>query len=451
MTRINDQTPTEAGGVESANVAPGPRAARVLVVSQNAQLPRDRRVWNELRALSDGGYEVSAICPKGHDGEHTERFERLEGVDIFRFAQPRASGSAISYLLEYAVAFWRIRRLARRLAGERGFDVVQASNPPDFLLMAVYFLKRRGARLIFDHHDLAPELYLARFGDDHRVLYWLTRLLEQINYRLADLVLATNESYKRVALRRGRKRPEDVFVVRSGPQLARFGPIPADEGLKRGHRFLISFIGEMAPQDGVDHALRALAHLLERRTDWHAVLAGDGPARESLEELAATLGLGEHVEFAGWLADRELRTVLSSSDVCLVPDPKTPLSDASTLVKIAEYMAMSRPIVSYDLTESRVTAADAALYARPNDPAAFADAINELLDNPERRAQMGRAGRERVEQYLSWECGSVQLLAAYETALERSSEAPSSRRGWLPARLTAARSLNASRHRTPPR
>ncbi|HEX4034195.1 MAG TPA: glycosyltransferase family 4 protein [Solirubrobacteraceae bacterium] len=399
------------------------------MVSQNAQLPRDRRVWNELRALSGAGYEVSAICPKGEGGEDTERFERIEGIDIFRFAQPRASGSAISYLLEYAVAFWRIRRLARKLAGERGFDVVQASNPPDFLLMAVYFLKRRGARLIFDHHDLAPELYVARFGEGHRLLYWLTRLLERINYRLADLVLATNESYKRVALRRGRKRPEDVFVVRSGPQLERFTPIPADEGLKRGHPFLISFIGEMAPQDGVDHALRALAHLRERRTDWFAIFAGDGPAREGLEELAATLGLGEQVDFAGWLGDPALRTVLSSSDVCLVPDPKTPLSDASTLVKIAEYMAMSRPIVSYDLTESRVTAEDAALYARANDPAAFADAINELLDDPERRAQMGRAGRERVEQYLSWERSSVQLLAAYATALERSSEAQSSRRG----------------------
>jgi glycosyltransferase involved in cell wall biosynthesis len=423
MTRIDAEAPTKAGGVEPATVAPSRRVARVLVVSQNAQLPRDRRVWNELRALSDAGYEVSAICPKGVDSESTERFERVEGVDIFRFAQPRASGSAISYLAEYAVAFWRIRRLARRLAGERGFDVVQASNPPDFLLMAVYFLKRRGARLIFDHHDLAPELFSARFGDDHRLLYWLTRLLEQINYRLADLVLATNESYKRIALRRGRKRPEDVFVVRSGPQLARFTPVPPDEGLKRGHPFLISFIGEMAPQDGVDHALRALAHLLERRADWHAILAGDGPAREGLEELAATLELAEHVEFAGWLADPALRTVLSSSDVCLVPDPKTPLSDASTLVKIAEYMAMSRPIVSYDLTESRVTAGDAALYARSNDPAAFADAIDELLDDPERRARMGRAGRERVEESLSWECSSVQLLAAYETALERSSAA----------------------------
>ena len=434
MTRIDAQTPMEARGPGPANGASSPRAARVLVISQNAHVPRDRRVWNELRALSEGGYEVTAICPKAEDADGNLRFERLAGVDIFRFAQPRASGSALSYLREYAVAFWRIRRLARTLAGERGFDVVQASNPPDFLLMAVYFLKRRGARLIFDHHDLAPELYLARFGGDHRVLYWLTRLLEQINYRLADLVLATNESYKRVALRRGRRRPEDVFVVRSGPQLARFGPIEADESLKRGHRFLISFIGEMAPQDGVDHALRALAHLLERRADWYAIFAGDGPARQGLEELAATLGLEEHVDFAGWLGDPALRSVLSSSDVCLAPDPKTPLSDASTLVKIAEYMAMSRPVVSYDLTETRVTAADAALYARPNDPAAFADAINDLLDDPERRLQMGRLGRERVEQSLSWECSSVALLAAYETALKRSPTSP--------------RSLGASHRRT---
>jgi len=397
-------------------------------------------VWNELRALAEGGYEVVAICPKGDGDESASAsFERLEGVDIFRFAQPRASGSALSYLREYAVAFWRIRRLARRVAGDRGFDVVQASNPPDFLLMAVYFLKRSGARLIFDHHDLAPELYLARFGGDGGVFYWLTRLLEQVNYRLADLVLATNESYRRVAIQRGRRRPEDVLVVRSGPQLSRFGPVAPDERLKKGHRFLLSFIGEMEPQDGVDHALQALAHLLGRRSDWYAVFAGDGSAREGLQALATHLGLDDHVEFAGWLEDPALRSVLCSSDVCLAPDPKTPLSDASTLVKIAEYMAMSRPIVSYDLTESRVTAAEAAVYARPDDPEAFAEALDALLDDPDRRERMGRIGLERVQQSLSWECGSIQLLAAYDQALAHSCDRRMRRRNRLPARRTAAR------------
>ena len=428
-TRIEVQTPL-AGADNRVT-------ARVLVITQNCSVPRDRRVWSELLTLRASGYEVVAICPTG-DGADTTRFERRDGIDIFRYSQPRATGSALSYLREYAVAFHRIRRLARTVAGARGFDIVQASNPPDFLLMTVYFLKRRGARLIFDHHDLVPELYLARFGDGGAALYRLTRLIEHLNYRLADIVLATNESYKRVALERGRMRSEDVFVVRSGPDLARFGPVALDPELKRGRRALISFIGEMAPQDGVDHALRALAHLLRQRDDWHAIFAGYGPAFDDLRALTTSLGLDDHVEFTGWLEDAELQRVLSASDLCLAPDPKTPLSDASTLVKIAEYMAMSRPIVSYDLIESRVTAGEAAIYARPNDPVAFADAISVLLDDPERRALMGRIGRERVEQTLSWEHASAVLLAAYEAALSRQPSRWARRRGSVGAPCDAA-------------
>jgi glycosyltransferase involved in cell wall biosynthesis len=423
---------------------PPTSAPRVLVVTQNCSVPSDRRVWNELRALRGAGYEVVAICPEG-DGDEGARFEPREGIDIFRYAQPPASGTPISYLREYAVAFWRIRHLAHRLAGERGFDVVQVSNPPDFLLMTVHFLKRRGARLIFDHHDLAPELYLERFGGDggvfYRVLYRLMRLLERSSFSLADLALATNESYKRVAVQRGNMRPEDVFVVRSGPELARFKPVPADPDLKRGRRTLISFIGEMAPQDGVDHAVRALGHLRQRRDDWHAIFAGDGVALDDLRALTTSLGLDDHIEFTGMLQDPELLRVLSSSDLCLVPDPKTPLSDASTLVKIAEYMAISRPIVSYDLTESRVTAQEAAIYARPNDPEAFAEAIATLLDDPERRALMGRIGRDRVERLLSWENSRRELLAAYEVALAREPAAWAPRHSGQRARRTVARWL----------
>jgi glycosyltransferase involved in cell wall biosynthesis len=456
MTRIQVQTPRAASGDGPLEYAARRPAARVVIITQNCSVPRDRRVWSELLALCSGGYEVVAICPEG-DGHERARFERREGVDIFRFAQPRASGSPLSYLREYAVAFWRIRRLARRVAGERGFDIVQASNPPDFLLMAVHFLKRRGARLIFDHHDLAPELYLARFGGDGGVFYRLTQLLERVNYRMADLVLATNESYKRIAVQRGRMRPEDVFVVRTGPDLARFGPVPADPELKRGRRALISFIGEMAPQDGVDHALRALAHLLQRRDDWHAIFAGHGGALDDLRALTTSLGLDDHVEFTGWLEDPELQRVLSASDLCLVPDPKTPLSDVSTLVKIAEYMAMSRPIVSYDLTESRVTAEEAAIYARPNEPEAFAKAIAVLLDDPDRRARMGRIGRERVERLLSWEHCRRNLLAAYEVALTREPAAWAPRPPGQRARPAVARWLHLpgsqdrhrAEHRTP--
>ncbi|MGA3361546.1 MAG: glycosyltransferase family 4 protein [Solirubrobacteraceae bacterium] len=395
-----------------------PAPPRVLVITQNCPVPSDRRVWNELRALQQAGYEVVAICPEG-DERNSGRFERRDGVEIFRYPPVHASGSALSYLREYAMAFWHIRRLARKVAGERGFDVVQASNPPDFLLLSVRFLKRRGACFVFDHHDLAPELYLARFGEGRGIFFRLALVLEWLNFRLTDLVIATNESYRQVAIRRGGRRVEDVFVVRSGPELARFQPVPGDPALKRGREHLISFIGEMAPQDGLDHAIRALAHLRELREDWHAVLAGDGPSLAGLRELTDQLGLNDHVEFAGWLEDPELRTLLCSSDVCLAPDPKTRLSDASTLVKVAEYMAMARPVVAYELTETKVTADGAAIYAGANQPRAFARAIADLLDDPQRRLAMGRIGRERVEASLSWEHSRVALLAAYEAALRR--------------------------------
>jgi glycosyltransferase involved in cell wall biosynthesis len=341
-------------------------------------------------------------------------------VEIHSYAQRPGSGRTLGHLREYLQAWRQIRRLARRLAGRRGFDVVQAGNPPDFLLLAVRFLRRRGAAFVFDHHDLWPELYLARSGGRRGFFYWLIVMVERLNFRLTDIVLATNESYKRVAERRGGKRAADVFVVRNGPSLSTFAPVPPEPELRRGRRYLISYVGEMAPQDGVEHALRALAVLRDQRDDWHAVLAGDGESLGGLRRLAGELGLDDRVEFTGWLYEADLRRLLCSSDVCLVPDPKTPLSDSSTLMKIAEYMAMSRPVVSYDLMESRVTAGDAALFVRPNDPGALARGISELLDDPERRERMGRLGRERVEQGLSWEHSERALLAAHEEALARS-------------------------------
>jgi glycosyltransferase involved in cell wall biosynthesis len=404
-----------AGVGQSRNGAAVPR---VLVLLQNTAVPGDRRVGHEIETLRSADYEVVIVCPQ-RDGPRSEARPEPDGVTIHRFPQPEARGTVLSYLREYAAAYWRIRRLARRLSKERPFDVVLAANPPDFLLMAVRSLKRRGSWLIFDHHDLWPELYLARFGSKRSPLYWLIVAIERVNFRLADFVLATNESYKRIAVDRGRKRPKDVFVVRNGPVLADFLPVPADPTLKRGRPHLIGYIGEMARQDGIDHALRALAHLREWRDDWRAVFAGDGEAESELRRLASELGLDDRVEFCGWLDDAEIRKLLCSSDLCLVPDPRTTLSDVSTLAKIAEYMAMSRPIVAFDLTESRVTAGDAALYARPNDEGDFARAISELLDDPERRDRMGKIGRRRVEDGLSWEHSEPVLLSAFRAALAR--------------------------------
>jgi glycosyltransferase involved in cell wall biosynthesis len=389
---------------------------RILILVQNEPLPQDRHVWNQCQALTRNGYEVSVICPRG-ETRHTEPFERLQGVDIHRYRARHAESGIASYAVEYLSALWSMGRLARRLAAERPFDLVHACSPPDFLLLAMLPLRRQGTRFIFDHHDLTPELFASRFGRPRGPVHLATLLAEQVAFRLADVVLSVNESYRGVALNRGRRRPEDVHVVRTGPDLTRFQQRTPEPALKRGKPYLLSYVGVMGPQDGVDHAIRALAALYRRRQDWHAVFMGDGEMLDEMRALAADLGLDGAVEFTGWVEHDTVSRVLSTSDVCLAPDPKNPLNDVSSMIKISEYMAMSRPIVSYDLQESRVGAGDAAVFAAANDVEDFAARVDELLDDPDRRRAMGEAGRARAEGVLAWEHQERSLLSAYRRAL----------------------------------
>jgi glycosyltransferase involved in cell wall biosynthesis len=388
---------------------------RALVMVQNQSLPGDVRVWPECLALRDAGFEVVAASPASP--EFPDACSHVDDIEVHRYPLRPASAGAPEYVREYAQSMARMGRLVRRLAAERHFDVVHAANPPDLLLLTAWPLRRRGTRLIFDHHDLAPELYLSRFGRRRDLIYYLSRVAERVSFRLADVVISTNDSYRRIALTRGHKRPEQVFVVRNGPNLDRFAPARPDAALRRGKPHLLVYVGVMCPQDGIDHALRALALLKVRRADWHAAFIGTGDAEADLRGLARKLGLEDVVEFTGWLEKPDVRRYLYSADIALAPDPKTPLNDSSTLVKIAEYMAACRPVVSYDLHESRVSAGDAALYARANDEQSFADCIEALLDDPPRRLEMGKIGRARVEASLSWRHSVVQLMAAYQHAL----------------------------------
>lgn len=392
-------------------------ARRVLVLNENESVPHDRRVWQVCSALRRNGWEVVVVCPQG-EGSESQPYERLDGVELHRYRPRFATGGALGYGVEYGWAVGQTWRLVRRL-GHRRFDVVHACNPPDILLLSALSLKRRGARFIFDHHDLVPELYLSRFGRGRDLLYRLTRAGERLAFRLADVVLATNDSYREVAIGRGKKDPEDVFVVRNAPDLSVFRRGEPDVDLRRGRQYLLAYVGVMGPQDGVDYALRALSQLRARRDDWHAVFVGDGDVLGEMRRLADRLGLSDRVEFPGWSQDEYIVRVLSTADVALAPDPTSPLNDVSTMVKVAEYMAMSCPLVSFDLREARASAGDAALYAPPNDEAEFAARIDELLSNRERRAAMGALGRARVEQALSWEASERSLLAAYERALAR--------------------------------
>jgi glycosyltransferase involved in cell wall biosynthesis len=390
--------------------------ARVLILVQNEPVPSDRHVWNQCRALVGRGYDVTVICPKGQDRDKGA-FEELDGVAIHRYDARHADGGPIGFAVEYASALWHMRRLARRLARERPFDLVHACSPPDFLLLAMLSLRRRGARFVFDHHDLTPELYASRFGGEGGLMHRATLVAEQVAFRLADVVLSVNESYRRIAIERGRRSPDDVAVVRTGPDLTRFTPTAPDPSLKRGRAHLLSYVGVMGPQDGVDQALLALAALRERRDDWRAIFMGSGEVLEEMRALAGKLGLGDVVEFTGWVEHDTIRRVLSTSDVCLAPDPKSPLNDVSSMVEISEYMAMSRAVVSFDLMESRAAAGEAAVYAADGDVAGFAELVDELLDEPARREAMGALGRARAESVLAWEHQERALLAAYDRAL----------------------------------
>ncbi|MFE1349724.1 glycosyltransferase family 4 protein, partial [Streptomyces sp. NPDC058757] len=343
---------------------------RALILVENLSVPFDRRVWQECTTLRDAGWEVHVICPAGTKRD-TEREVELDGVRIHRYPLRAATGGPAGYLREYGAALWHTARLARKVGP---VDVVHACNPPDLLFLPARWLKRRGARFVFDQHDLVPELYLSRFDRGEDLLYRGVCALERMTYRAADVVLATNESYRDVAVRRGGRRPEDVFVVRSAPDTDRFHPVPAEPELKGGKPHLLCYLGVMGPQDGVDYALRALAKLRDElgRTDWHAVFVGGGDTFDAMVELSRRLGLSEQVQFTGRVPDADLARYLSTADVCLSPDPRNPLNDVSTMNKVLEYMVMGRPIVSFDLKEARVSAGDAAVYAPANDEAEFA-------------------------------------------------------------------------------
>jgi len=394
------------------SASPGDRAAhggRVLILVENLPVPFDRRVWLESRALTNAGWQVSVICPKG--APWTAAYEEIEGVHIYRYEPPPPARGALSYIWEFLYCWVATAWLSLVVAAERGFDVVHACNPPDTFFLLGAFYKLFGRRFLFDQHDLSPEVYASRF---QREGFWYQALLglERLTYATADVVIATNESYRETAVQRGGVDPADVFVVRSGPEQGRFVGLPPDPALKRGFPFLVAYLGVMAPQDGVDYLLRAAALLLARRgaRDVAFTLIGSGDSFDDLVALTATLGLGDVVQFTGRIPDAEVEAILSTADVCVGPDPKNPLNDVSTMNKILEYMALGRPIVAFDLRETRYSAGEGALYARPNEEADLAARIDELLHDPARRDAMGAYNRERFRRGLAWEYSQVRLI-----------------------------------------
>jgi glycosyltransferase involved in cell wall biosynthesis len=395
------------------------RARRVLIIVENLPSPFDRRVWQEATTLAEHGYEVSIICPTGKGYE--QRHEVIDGIHIFRHPLPLEARGPLGYLLEYGAALFWEALLSIRVLMTRGFDAIHACNPPDTIFLLGGFYKVvLGKKFLFDHHDINPELFEAKFGRKgfgHRLLL----SLERWTFATADVSIATNESYREVALGRGGMQPERVFVVRSGPSLDRLRILPPTPSLKNGRTYLVGYVGVMGAQEGLDLLLEAVRHIVHDlgRTDIQFGLVGGGPELDHLIDLARRLDVSEFVTFAGRVPDDELLAMLNTADVCVNPDTWNEMNDKSTMNKIIEYMALGKPIVQFDLKEGRFSAQDSSLYADRNNPRDLADKVIELLDDPDRRAAMGEFGRRRVEEALSWDHEVPNLLAAYDALFDR--------------------------------
>lgn len=389
------------------------KGRRILIIVENLPVPFDRRVWIEARTLAAAGAQVSVISPIGKGYEARE--ERIDGIDVYRHTLPLEADGALGFLAEYGAALFHESRLAWRVWRRGGLDAIHGCNPPDLIFLVAWQFRLLGVRYLFDHHDINPELYEAKYGK--RGFFWqLMRLFEWITFKSARVSLATNESYKAIAVRRGGKSPDDVFVVRSGPDLNRVKQVPANDAWKNGRRYLVGYVGVMGEQEGIDLLLEAVRHLVHDRgrTDIQFALVGGGPALDKLKRMAADLNVADHVTFTGRAPDQDLFEVLCTSDICVNPDRVNPMNDLSTMNKIMEYMAMGKAMVQFDVREGRFSAQDASAYARANDPVDLADQMVALLEDPARRDAMAAFGLKRLRDDLSWGSQIEPLIGAYQ-------------------------------------
>ena len=407
-------------------------AGRILMLVEN-KYPADTRVRNEANLLVSAGYNVTVISLGGRGLRRSEmvdgvRVYRLPRVELFNktVAKPGLFGrlmlsvkSLVGYTVEYFYFTTACLLTSCYVFVRRGFDAIHTHNPPDTLFLVALPFKLLGKKYVFDHHDLCPELYRSRYNCGETFVTRVLRATEWCSLKLANVTIATNESYKNVQMNRGGRDPAAIFIVRNGPNKLRMTQIAPSPRLRGLNKCILVYIGSLNPQDGVDYLLRSLRHLKEdlRRTDFHCVIMGTGDSLEDLRTLAGELGLDGNVELTGYVSDEDLQANLAAADICMDPDPSSPLNDVSTWIKIMEYMAYAKPIVSFDLTETRYSARDAAVYVKPNDELEFAWAVARLMDAPDERKRMGEFGRKRVEEDLQWSVVGKNLLAAYHQLL----------------------------------
>jgi len=389
---------------------------RVLIIVENQAVPFDRRVWREACSLHENGYEVTVLCPRRKGS--AKGYEVIDGIRIYRHPSAAEGSTPFGYLWEYAWAlfweFWYTSWIYLR----HGFDVIQGCNPPDDIFLVALPFKLLGVKYIFDHHDANPELYVSKYGK-RGTLYRILVALEKLTYRFSDVVIATNMSYRDLAVNRGGVPSENVFVVRNGPNRETFKAVPSNPARKNGKNYLIGYVGNMSVQDGLDILLDIAQHVKNSgRRDVLFTCVGGGTELNKLKKMVEDKGLLDTVHFTGRVSDEDLLEILSTSDVCVNPDRPSEMNDISTMIKIMEYMALGKPIVQFDSKEGRFSAREASLYAGKEDGVAdFASKIHWLLDRPEERKKMGEFGRKRIEEQLAWEYSVPELLAAYQEAL----------------------------------
>ena len=387
---------------------------KVLIIVENLPVPFDTRVWQEATTLAENGYLVSVICPKGKG--YDADYEYLNGVHVHRHDLPPEGNGALGYAREYFCALREELRLAKKIYKERGFHVIHGCNPPDDIYMVARRFKKKGVDYVFDHHDICPELFEAKFGKASGLLYKSQLWLERQTYKHCAFAFVTNESYKQIAISRGGMKEDKVFVLRSGPKLERLKITPAKSEIKRGRRFMVGYVGVIGQQEGIEYLLKAAKYIKEElhRDDIFWGVVGGGPHLEALRKQSHEMGLDDILEFTGRVSDEVLLDYLNTADVCVNSDEYNAMNDKSTMNKILEYMALGKPIVQFDLTEGRFSAQEASLYAEPNNAIDMADKIIQLLDNLAKRKEMSEYGRQRIVNELSWEHTSRALLEGYD-------------------------------------
>jgi glycosyltransferase involved in cell wall biosynthesis len=393
--------------------APPKTPKAVLIIVENLPVPFDRRVWQEATALRQAGYTVSVICPRGKGHDLSE--EVIEGINIYRHSLPIEASSGAGYLLEYSAAlFWEFI-LSLKVLRRHGFDVIHACNPPDLIyLIAAFYKVLLRKKFIFDQHDLNPELYEVKFGK-RGFFHTLLSHFERRTFHWADASIATNQTFKAIAVERGGMSPDRVWIVKSYPDLARFKRVEPSAELRGNFPHMVGYVGIIAEQDGVDLLVKAMAHIVQhhRRNDVCCVIIGDGPALGGLKALATSLNVDHQVRFTGYLRGEALMTALSSMDIGVIPDPPNPCNNKLSMNKVFEYMSLGLPFVQFDLPQSRSEAGAAALVAAESTPEALAAVMLQLLDDPAARQRMSLTGREVAQRDFQWANEKQALLAAY--------------------------------------